>query len=185
MATKNKLIPDWAILPGIAAVGLGIWQFSSGKGSNPLAWLTDGTTNTDDTRFHRIVQYPKLRDDKQGDGRFGSSRGSRKHNGLDLVVTPGETIFSPIAGKVIRHTMPYDNDSRYSGLHIQDENYLIKIFYMLPSVKPGQYVTRGQAIGTAQKISTKYGGGMIDHVHVEVWPGGVEPAVDPGPFFGV
>ena len=179
MATKKRLIPNWAVLPGIAVIGLFIWQkLKPGQKVNPLSWLTSNA-------FHHIGQQNKIRIDSKGNGRFGSSRGNHVHNGIDLVVTPDETIFSPISGKVVRYGVPYDNDSRYSGIHIQNDEYLVKIFYMLPSVQPGQYVTRGQAIGTAQKISTKYGGGMIDHVHVEVWPGGRAPAVDPGPLFGV
>lgn len=59
------------------------------------------------------------------------------------------------------------------------------MWYLTPTVKPGQEISRGQAIGKAQKISTKYGKGMIDHVHLEVWPGGQSPAIDPAPLFGL
>jgi murein DD-endopeptidase MepM/ murein hydrolase activator NlpD len=171
MANKRRLLPQWAIYPGIAAIAI------------VLFWRRLGFSGT-----WRISSKNQIRVDKLGDGHFGSSRsgGSRDHNGLDLVVTPGETIYSPIDGKVIRYSSPYPDDSRYSGLHIQNDKYLVKMWYLSPNqVKPGQEVTRGQALGVAQKISTKYGAGMIDHVHVEVWPGGTGPAVDPGPLFGV
>ena len=167
MANKRRLFPEWAIYPGIAAIAIALfWRRSA---------------------FHRIARKNQIRVDSKGDGRFGSSRsgGSRDHNGIDLVVTPGETIYSPIEGKVIRYSSPYPDDSRYSGIHIQNEKYLVKMWYLSPNqVKPGQQVARGQAVGTAQKISTKYGAGMVDHVHVEVWPGGKSP-VDPGPLFGL
>lgn len=169
MATKSIYLPDWAILPGIAIIGLGLWRlFAKGSGSE----------------FHPISQQNKIRSDSKGGGHFGASRGTRDHFGLDFVVTPGEAIFSPISGQVTRYSAPYDNDARYSGLVIQNDAYLIKLFYVAPSVKPGTQVSRGQRIGVAQKISTKYGSAMIDHVHVEVWPGGKGP-VDPAPFFGV
>lgn len=72
------------------------------------------------------------------------------------------------------------------GVHIQNDEYLVKMFYLSPVlVKPEQQVRQGQAIGTAQKISTKYGSGMIDHVHVEVWLNGTNKAIDPAPLFGL
>lgn len=166
MANKRRLFPEWAIYPGIAAIAIALfWRRSA---------------------FHRIARKNQIRVDSKGDGHFNASRGDRAHNGLDLVVTPGETIYSPIAGKVVRYAAPYENDSRYSGVVVQNEQYLVKLFYLSPiQVKPGQQVARGQALGVAQKISTKYGAGMVDHVHVEVWPGGKAPAVDPGPLFGL
>lgn len=173
MANKRRLLPQWAIYPGIAAIAI------------VLFWRRLGFSGT----FHQIASKNQVRGkDKYGSGAFGASRdgGSRTHNGIDFVVTPGETIYSPIDGKVIRYSSPYPDDSRYSGLHIQNEKYLVKMWYLLPNqVKPGQKVTRGQALGVAQKISTKYGAGMVDHVHVEVWPEGMGRAVDPGPLFGL
>ncbi len=60
------------------------------------------------------------------------------------------------------------------------------MFYLSPVLaKPGQQVMQRQAIGTAQKISTKYGSGMIHHVHVEVWSNGTNKAIDPAPLFGL
>ncbi len=171
MANKRRFLPEWAIFPGIAVIGFFVWRQFASAGS-----------------FHRVASSKKVRGkDKFGSGAFGASRdgGSRSHNGIDFVVTPGETIFSPITGTVVRYAAPYPDDSRYSGVVIQNEEYLVKIFYILPNqVKPGQKVSRGQAIGVAQKISTKYGAGMTEHVHVEVWPGGKAPA-NPGPLFGV
>jgi len=44
----------------------------------------------------------------------------------------------------------------------------IKMYYFLPSVKPGESVVVGEKIGTAQNIANKYGGDMIPHVHLEI-----------------
>lgn len=86
----------------------------------------------------------------------------------------------------MRYAYPYSDDPRYSGVHIQNDEYLVKMFYLSPVLaKPGQQVMQGQAIGTAQKISTKYGSGMIDHVHVEVWPNGTNKTIDSAPLFGL
>ena len=60
------------------------------------------------------------------------------------------------------------------------------MWYLSPVlVKPGQQVVSGQTLGVAQKVSTKYGSGMLDHVHVEVWPHGTNKAIDPAPLFGL
>jgi murein DD-endopeptidase MepM/ murein hydrolase activator NlpD len=171
MANKRRLFPQWAIYSGIAAIAV------------VLFWRRLGFSGT-----WRIASKNQIRGkDKYGSGAFGASRDgrSRDHNGIDLVVTPGETIYSPIAGKVVRYSDPY-GDGQYGGVVVQNEQYLVKLFYLLPNkVKPGQEVAKGQALGVAQKISTRYGAGMTEHVHVEVWPGGKGPAIDPGPLFGL
>lgn len=177
MAKNSRAIPTWAVYPGIALIAFVVWRkFSAGE------WLKLPGRK----KFHPIGKQNKIRIDGYGDGRFGARRSDHSHNGIDLVVTPGESILSPITGKVVRYSYPYADDSRFSGVHIQNDEYLVKMWYLSPVlVKPGQQVTQGQAIGTAQKISTKYGSGMIDHVHVEVWPNGLGRAIDPAPLFGL
>lgn len=183
MAKYSQPIPTWALYPGIALIAFVVWhKFSPGQGATKWLNLLSGK------KFPPIGKQNKIRIDGYGDGRFGASRdqGKRQHDGIDLVVTPGESISSPITGKIVRYAYPYPDDSRYSGVHIQNDEYLVKMFYLSPVLaKPGQQVTQGQAIGVAQKISTKYGSGMIDHVHVEVWPNGGNKAIDPAPLFGL
>lgn len=183
MAKNSRAIPTWAVYPGIALIAFVVWRkFSTGqRGSGLLDWLPGSQ------KFHSIGKQNKIRSDGYGSGYFGASRdqGKRKHNGIDLVVTPGESILSPITGKILKYSYPYPGES-FSGVHIQNDEYLVKMWYLSPVlVKPGQQVTQGQAIGVAQKISTKYGSGMIDHVHVEVWPNGLGKAIDPAPLFGL
>ena len=134
--------------------------------------------------FAPIVSPQRLRNDSSGGGSFGASRdgGTRAHNGTDLLVTPGQSIRTPFAATVVRYAIPYANDSRYSGVLLQGVGamaaYQVKIFYLSPTVQPGQFLPQGAQVGTAQKISTKYGGGMKDHVHVEVYRNGtlINPA---------
>ena len=54
--------------------------------------------------------------DKWGQGHFGAPRGSRKHNGIDIVTQLGTPILSPIEGKVIRISYPYASDMSFTGL---------------------------------------------------------------------
>lgn len=129
-----------------------------------------------------IIPGQKIRGcDPQGCGYFGASRGSRKHMGLDIVARPGETISSPITGKVTRYPYPYGDDLRYKGIEIVNQQYKIKMFYVDAFTQIGTEVKAGQPIGIAQDIASKYDGGMTNHVHVEVYKNGV--AVDPAGLF--
>jgi hypothetical protein len=106
--------------------------------------------------------------DPQGCGHFGAPRGSRKHSGLDIITVPNEVIFSPINGKVTRFPFPYAGDLSFTGIEIKNADYEVKIFYMKAVILANVTVVKGQAIGNAQNIAKKHGGGMINHVHIEV-----------------
>jgi len=74
--------------------------------------------------------------DKWGKGDFGAPRGTRKHNGIDIVTQLGTPILSPVEGKVIRVAYPYASDMSFTGLLIQGtgihQGIEIKIFYLKP-----------------------------------------------------
>lgn len=119
--------------------------------------------------FAAVVPNQKFRAcDSHGCGSFGASRGDRKHAGVDVVVTPGTKIVSPISGKVIRYPFPYAGDISYKGILIENEQYSVKIFYLNPTAIQNTIVKQGDAIGTAQNIAAKYSPGMTNHIHVEV-----------------
>lgn len=123
-----------------------------------------------------IVQPQTLRVDAQGSGAYGASRSGHIHEGVDLLVSPGQAIRAPFAGVITRVAYPYASDLRWKGVEIAGagawDGYRAKIFYMEPQPGiVGQSVSPGQMIGTAQNISSKYGGGMLDHIHVELWRG--------------
>lgn len=123
------------------------------------------------------IQYPVnpmiVRMDKMGDGHYGRKRTNHIHQGTDFRVDEGQPVHSPITGVITRQAYPYEGDKKYTGVHISDGIHTIKIFYMQPTPGIiGQAVKAGQVIGKAQAISKKYGGGMKDHIHLEVWKGG-------------
>jgi murein DD-endopeptidase MepM/ murein hydrolase activator NlpD len=131
--------------------------------------------------------YQKIRNDSQGDGFFGASRGYRSHNGLDIVVTPSSGVYSPIEGVLLRKAYPYGtsrSNEQWEGCVIVGvgdyQGYEVKIFYMRPFVI-GEYVFPGDIIGVAQDISRKYSSAMIDHLHVEVRRDGI--LLDPATLF--
>jgi murein DD-endopeptidase MepM/ murein hydrolase activator NlpD len=111
-----------------------------------------------------------LRYDKRGNGDFGAPRGGRAHNGIDFSSYTGQSVKSPVTGKVLRISFPYANDLRYSGLLIQaDTGEQVKIFYIQPGANiVKKRVQAGDEIGTAQDITLKYGQGMTNHIHVEI-----------------
>lgn len=163
---KTKPTQSWIIIPGLA---LGVVLLSAYRRSlKPLG---------------PILARMRLRgQDQHGYGYFGASRsgGSRQHNGIDLVCTPGEAVFSPVAGTVQRYADPY-GDGRYGGILIGAEGELsVKMFYLSPVVPVGTKVRRGQQVGIAQAISKKYLG-ITEHIHVEVYAGG--QLVDPSELF--
>jgi len=116
-----------------------------------------------------------LRDDAAGSGRFGSPRGSRKHQGYDRLCVPGQIIKSPLSGKMVR-SYPYAKDMSYKGCSIWSDEFMIKMWYFEPYEDLiHSVVEAGQDIGIAQDISAKYGGEMKPHVHLGLW--GLYPTV--------
>lgn len=140
------------------------------------------------------VAYPKIRErDGWGKGEFGAKRDEgvkqRQHKGADIVTKPGETVFSPVDGKVeVRKSdptgrvnngqwiEPYPDDPEKRGKLkgvgiITEEGHRVRVLYVDPDavdLKPGQKVRAGQAIGEAQDLSKAYPKKMTNHVHIDV-----------------
>ena len=74
--------------------------------------------------------------DKWGSGHYGAKRGTRLHNGIDIVADYGSDVVSPIDGTVTRISYPYSNDLAYKGIFIKGSgaysNFEIKIFNLFP-----------------------------------------------------
>lgn len=134
------------------------------------------------------IKNPKLRgNDKHGSGAFGAPRGARKHRGVDIVSTPGESVFSPMDGKISKIGFPYGDG--VGGVHdatpfryveITGAGATARVYYVEPTVSVGQKVKAGDIIGTAQDLDPRYSG-ITRHVHLEV-----RAIIDPTPLvFGV
>ena len=110
--------------------------------------------------------------DDWGSGSFAASRSGKFHKGRDYKAEPGKEILSPIAGRVLRIGWPYANE-RFRIIEIIDNNSisLWRLFYVLPCVKAGDLIEKGQLIGHCQNISAKYHHPkrrpMKNHVHIE------------------
>ena len=125
-----------------------------------------------------------LRDaDQTGNGWFGAKRGNRLHEGVDYVVTPGEPIYACCAG-IVRIGNVYSYSTKMKLVEIKGEisvhKVKVKQMYVLPNVKDGDMVEKGQFIGYAQDVAKFHNSNtMKPHVHISVWKNGL--LTDPEP----
>lgn len=147
-----------------------------------ILWMLAGNDNNGKP-FSPIVPFQRIRgNDPHGSGAFEASRRNRLHNGIDIVVQPGQPIKSPIDGTIKRHSFPYP-DRSFSGYHLDTDKYLIKLWYLAPTLQAGAKVRAGQTLGFAQDLGTRYAG-ITPHVHMEVWDKSkVNTPVDPTNLF--
>jgi hypothetical protein len=130
-------------------------------------------------RFETPVPGHIVRNDKWGMGDFGARRagGSKFHDGVDLIVVPGQPVFSMIDGTVEKYEQPYATDSRWGGIQIANDQLRVEIWYISPHRDlVGKEVKAGEVVGMAQDISQRYNdpekiqrlGNMTPHVHIRV-----------------
>lgn len=111
-----------------------------------------------------------MRNDAGGQGHFGARRGTRTHNGVDYACVPGQSIYAPHDGKIVRESLPYASDSRWRGVMLVHKRITTKLWYMQPAVGiVGQNVKANQIIGIAQDISKKEGYEKCGpHIHLKI-----------------
>ena len=118
-----------------------------------------------------------IRNDRLGQGKFGASRGTRLHNGIDISTRIGQNIYAPITGKI--SSTKATTSSKLTGFKIVGENdpdgmdytgYRAFLFYnqRLTDVSSGTTVKAGQRIATQLDLtetSGDYSAAVTDHVH--------------------
>lgn len=122
--------------------------------------------------------------DDQGSGAFGASRGSRKHNGVDIACLKGTMVISPVDGMVTKIGYPYDpRDANKGHLRYVEVTTVRgnrhRFFYVLPTdeVEVGVAVEAGDILGKTQGLTAIYPS-ITDHFHYEVidpWGGFINP----------
>ncbi len=127
-----------------------------------------------------------IRNDAGGNGNFGARRKKTvngkpveyEHEGTDYQCIPGQAVFMPFTGQVVREARPY-TEGPYTGVLIKSRRMSVKIFYMEPYPELiGQVVKIGMPIGKAQDISQKYKESSVTpHIHIQI------EACDPDIFF--
>uniref|UniRef100_UPI0037E8B42C leukocyte cell-derived chemotaxin-2-like n=1 Tax=Semicossyphus pulcher TaxID=241346 RepID=UPI0037E8B42C len=107
--------------------------------------------------------------DNWGRGEYGARRGSRLHQGLDIVCNDGSVVYAPIDvtlnGKVIVYNDP-KKAAINSGINLQGEGLCFKLFYVQPDRTSGT-VRKGQRIGVMLPMQEVYPG-ITSHVHVQM-----------------
>jgi hypothetical protein len=187
MMTLN--VPAWGrwAVAGLLLTLMGwlLWRYL--RGSNQ-AEPVDATPPVDAVppalpgRYVPILEPLTIRNDAKGKGHYGASRSGHRHQGVDYACQPGQAVLAPFAGRITRVAYPYQGDTKLKGLVLlsTDGRTEAKLFYVVP-VGIGVDVQAGERLGTAQKVSDKWGNGMLDHVHIEVRVDGT--LVDPALFF--
>ena len=149
---------------------------------------TKNTYSSDDRLQRQIDSLTKKRADlNKNDSIYGAPTDSRRvtspkgvrtdanptnHTGIDIGAkipgTKGDNIYSVENGKVIRNGL---TDSGCSRLEISLPNgdTAVYIHGEFPDLKPGDYVGRGQVIGSMSDIGSK---GQV-HLHFEIRTNGV------------
>lgn len=169
-------LPVGKIIAAALIIGFALWLIFYFKRKNRREEILEVMEKT--TKFFgKLLPTHTVRKDKIGDGSYdpverGGTRPTKKHMGVDLVVTPGAAVFSPINGKIVRVAYPYRNEPHWQGLLLEGtkehKGISFKIFYMVPDTGLiGAEVSKGDRIGIAQEISRKYKG-ATDHIHVEL-----------------
>jgi murein DD-endopeptidase MepM/ murein hydrolase activator NlpD len=112
-----------------------------------------------------------------GSGAYGASRGSRKHNGIDITENDGflivanASVIAYEAGEVTKLGYPYnpndDKKGNYRYVEITSNGYRLRYFYIGLLVEVGDDIERGQTIGWSQDLECVYPG-ITQHVHFEI-----------------
>ena len=109
--------------------------------------------------------------DKFGSGKYGASRGRKKHKGIDYACVVGTIIYPHEAGTVTKIGYPYGDDLSYRYVEVTNgKDYKLRYFYIEPMVNEGQMVTLETPLGKVQNLNKRYKGITI-HCHFEIKSG--------------
>lgn len=115
----------------------------------------------------RELRQPAIRSDLAGDGKYLSSRGSRLHYGMDFIAQPNDAVYVGLDCQYHKVGLAYAN-SAFTYIEFYSNKLFIRYFYVLADHTWDSSLQKGDRIGTAQNISSRYkGSDMQNHVHVE------------------
>ena len=132
----------------------------------------------------KVQELDKRRCDSQGCGHYGASRGSRKHNGIDLACEPGTPIQLGISGKIVKvgwaYSDPKKSELRYVAIRLDEdinnliggiygnEDYYCRVFYVSTELRVGDHISGDIVMGESKDLA-KFYPGMTNHVHFELY----------------
>lgn len=185
---KNLLLKTWAWFKALPLKTKGYIILGIIASVLVIQRLIKGTPKTEvkATKYFPfspiVLPSQIIRVDSSGNGNYKASRngGTREHEGIDILVQKGQTLYAPFDAKLTRVYNVYSGDTKTKGLELisNANNFKIKIMYCVAYPELiGKQVKAGEAIGYAQAISEKYGGSMKNHLHVELYQN--EILIDP------
>lgn len=129
---------------------------------------------------------PKRGTDDWGSGDFGAPRGTHKHEGQDYACYPDTVIRSKVSGTITKLGYAYKRQLAFRYVQVTELNLLRhRTFYVEPSVKLYDIISKGDVIGTAQNIAKQYTKPtkvMTNHIHLEILQEDGTP-VDPEKYY--
>lgn len=110
-----------------------------------------------------------MRNDSNASGHFGASRGGgrRKHQGIDLISAPDSPIYAARSGRVIFAGVKGGYGNFIAVLHPNGYRTAYAHLNAL-AVAEGDWVERGQVIGTSGRTGNADGADIVPHLHFEI-----------------
>lgn len=130
-----------------------------------------------------LLSLPVRKFDEHGCGHYGANRGSRTHEGVDIICPRWKEVSCGIYGEVTKLGYTYADDPSFRYVQItaaiNRKHYHFRFFYVSPVLKVGERVDPDSVIGTIQSLQDRYPG-ITDHCHFEIHDVNENP-VDPTP----
>ncbi|XP_048885701.1 leukocyte cell derived chemotaxin 2, tandem duplicate 1 [Brienomyrus brachyistius] len=109
--------------------------------------------------------------DKFGCGNYGARRDGRKrkHLGLDISCSDGDTVLTPFDVNISGLARPYKNNKNPAindGVGLSGQGLCFKLFYVKPAKTSGM-LRKGEQVGTMLPMQKVYPG-IGSHVHVQM-----------------
>lgn len=119
-----------------------------------------------------MVKNFSIRNDPSGLGTFGAKREGHIHQGLDIKAEPNEPIKAPFDLTFSYSGRVYADDPFYLATEYKTPKGSFRVMYLQPRTDKKIFKT-GEVIGFAQNIAKKWGGKMVNHIHVEIRENGI------------
>ncbi len=115
--------------------------------------------------------------DDWGAGHYGASRGSRRHNGVDVVNSPGDAVKSLTYGTVTKVGWCYGWKKHPDRKHLRYVQVTLdgndcRYFYCKPTAAQGDKIKPGDELGIAHDLNAVFVDErkrpMTQHYHLEI-----------------
>jgi murein DD-endopeptidase MepM/ murein hydrolase activator NlpD len=151
----------------LLTVGAGIASAQTGGATPPGSTTPPPTTPTTTAGYTHVFPIPPSINHSYGDG-FGTKRGKRKHQGVDVFARCSSMLIAVSNGKIVRTGFQKAAGHYLILRHkpLREDYVYMHLAYPAPVAK-GTNVTAGQFIGAVGQTGNAHG----CHLHFEIWRG--------------